>query len=628
MGSKKGEVREGYITGEIMRRGKQQILFNYLPGKTFDFERLSLIARIRQIKGPRKDDLNLNYILYNIMDYVSDWKEEYRPALVDNVFRKKPYPFILIDPRSVDAEMFPLILWCQNQECGMVFDFSSGDLPYKSTCPSCNKGKLIQMRWVKVHRCGSIQPLKPYCFKCKSSRNISLDTRGSERISSFRWICRSCKSAFAVYGGVCKDCSCNYEVPGDPNVRHMDVEVYRSGRTFYPHYVTLINQPMRDIDAFISLPEWPELAAALFLKIPELNGKNISDFTNLNKDVETGSRELTQDEIDELKNMGQSEAQINAFLEMQRLLKKSKQNKQREVSPDRISNLIIRKTGINHEKWLKIGRELLDSVTLLQQTKRSRKNYIGPMITALGFAEISLITDFPISICTFGYSRIGYKPNTCRLNPFPHDKDHGNKLPIYIDLIQADSIVLRLDPSKVLNWLKLNGYGNNLNTDKDEKIDNLSYFVNLFDGVSFCENIHSDLPEARMVFGLLHTLCHLCIRQAALLCGLERTSLSEYMLPRTLTFALYCNHRAGATIGAFVSLFERSLEEWLSNVRNARNCVYDPVCADNGGNCHACTHLAETSCRYFNQNLSRAFLFGGQDGDILIKKGYFDTNVM
>jgi hypothetical protein len=110
-----------------------------------------------------------------------------------------------------------------------------------------------------------------------------------------------------------------------------------------------------------------------------------------------------------------------------------------------------------------------------------------------------------------------------------------------------------------------------------------------------------------MVFGLLHTFSHLAVRQAALLCGLDRPSLSEYLLPGALTFALYCNHRFGATIGALTALFEQSLAEWLNAIRETRRCVYDPVCRDRASNCHSCTHLAETSCRFFNLNLSLHF---------------------
>lgn len=94
-------------------------------------------------------------------------------------------------------------------------------------------------------------------------------------------------------------------------------------------------------------------------------------------------------------------------------------------------------------------------------------------------------------------------------------------------------------------------------------------------------------------------------------------------------FAIYSNHRFGATIGALSSLFEQSLPDWLGEVlSDTRRCIYDPVCQSQGGNCHVCTHLAETSCRFFNLNLGRPFLFGGDDVEIgQIDYGYWDASL-
>ena len=185
-----------------------------------------------------------------------------------------------------------------------------------------------------------------------------------------------------------------------------------------------------------------------------------------------------------------------------------------------------------------------------------------------------------------------------------------------------------LNPDRVIAWLERNGCQLSIPSGSDPRLARRAYFVQLLNNVPLRETLRVDQREARMVFGLLHTLSHLSVRQAALLCGLDSTSLSEYVLPRALTFALYCNHRFGATIGALTALFEQSLREWLLKLRDTRRCVYDPVCRDRSGNCHACTHLSETSCRFFNLNLSRAFLFGGIDAELgEISVGFFDPTL-
>ena len=99
-------------------------------------------------------------------------------------------------------------------------------------------------------------------------------------------------------------------------------------------------------------------------------------------------------------------------------------------------------------------------------------------------------------------------------------------------------------------------------------------------------------------------------------------------MPPTLGTAVFCSHRFGATIGALTALFEDAAYQWLGMIADASRCVYDPVCRDSTGSCHACVHLAETSCRFFNLNLSRAFLFGGPDSQLgRVDVGYMDASL-
>src|SRR5262245_55016446 len=219
--------------------------------------------------------------------------------------------------------------------------------------------------------------------------------------------------------------------------------------------------------------------------------------------------------------------------------------------------------------------------------KRSSNNAESrEYVRQLGFSEIALVQDYTIINATFGFSRSEYAPDQCWLNPFPPDRAFDGKLPIFVDKVQADALLLTLDPIRVLRWLRLNGQNPTVPAGANDELSAKSYFVQLFHGTSLYHSIGADQSELRMVFGLLHTLSHLCVRQASLLCGLEKTSLSEYILPKALTFAMYCNHRFGATIGALTALFEQSLHLWLNGVRNNRACVYDPLWLDHGPPCH------------------------------------------
>ena len=176
----------------------------------------------------------------------------------------------------------------------------------------------------------------------------------------------------------------------------------------------------------------------------------------------------------------------------------------------------------------------------------------------MGIQCLTLTTDFPMTLATFGFSRAAYEPNECSLNSFPADTDHQGKFPIFVDIVQADAIIVRLNAERVWKWLEKNEFSSCIYHYKQRTSDvaHRAYISSrLFNNIPLRQHLTNEEPEARMVFGLLHTMSHLFVRRASLLCGLDRTSLAEYVLPRALTFAVYCRHPHGATIGALACSF-------------------------------------------------------------------------
>ena len=300
--------------------------------------------------------------------------------------------------------------------------------------------------------------------------------------------------------------------------------------------------------------------------------------------------------------------------------------------PSSLAEAVATASGVPIPVWDAAGHELLDASTPRNHTSRrslrASANHDSGALTRLGVEDVSLVADFPIVTATYGYSRAEFAPNQARLNAFPPNRSYGGRTPIYVDEVGADALVLELDQGRVLRWLRANGFQPTLPGGKEPTAARAGFFVQVLTGINLRETISPSEPIARLVFGLLHTFTHAAIRQAGLLCGLDRTSLSEYLLPRSLSSAVYCNHRFGATIGALTALFESSLSEWFGLVEGAERCIYDPVCGELGANCHACTQLPETSCAFYNLNLSRAFLFGGNDevaGEVSV--GYLDRQL-
>jgi len=413
----------------------------------------------------------------------------------------------------------------------------------------------------------------------------------------------------------------------------MNVEVHRAGRTFYVHTAVLLNIPHRQWDAFFQIQEWPAIVGAKFLGLQEVADRSLSEFTRYNSQTEPETGLSGSDLNELLRRQASGELSSEDFVAEVQALRQRRQQESQSSSPSGILQALEQKTGVSKQTWDLAGQEILEAIMPTEATQPQELFSQPPSSLAvqraqrLGLSSLALVADFPIVTAAYGYSRAEYAPNQCRLNPFPPEREHGGRFPIYVDEVQADALLLKLNPNRVCAWLEINGFSPSLPNGSDAVLAQQAYFVQLLNNVPLYETLRDDRPQARMVFGLLHTLSHLCIRQAALLCGLDRTSLSEYLLPRALTFALYSNHRFGATIGALSALFEQSLGEWLTIVLENRRCVYDPVCYDRESSCHACTHLAETSCRYFNLNLSRALVFGGPDPHLgNINLGYFDPS--
>jgi hypothetical protein len=437
-----------------------------------------------------------------------------------------------------------------------------------------------------------------------------------------------------MFAGRCRECQWR-----DPALQNLDIEVHRAGRTFYTHNTVLLNVPNRELDAFLNIPEWPLIAAGRFYGLPQLNARSLRDFApSVSEAAGEPDTGLSGPDLDDLMDRQKSGALSDSdfIAEMQALREKRRASRQAS-SPSAIGDELVQSSGVPSDVWVRAGYDILEAITPLESGRPRELSGLADASSNgddverardAGIGRLTLVTDFPIINATYGFSRAEYSANVCRLNPFPVDRDFNGRIPIYVDEVQADALMIRLDAARVIRWLEVNGHTPAIPAGADVALSVQAYFVSLFDDVPLRETLGSNRAIQRMVFGLLHTFSHVAVRQAALLCGLDRTSLSEYLLPRTLTFALYCNHRFGATIGALAALFEQSLASWLAAIADSNRCVYDPVCRDREGSCHACTHLAETSCRFFNLNLGRSFLFSGPDIHLgRVTCGYFDRSL-
>ena len=143
-------------------------------------------------------------------------------------------------------------------------------------------------------------------------------------------------------------------------------------------------------------------------------------------------------------------------------------------------------------------------------------------------------------------------------------------------------------------------------------------------------------------YAMLHTVSHLLIRELALSCGYNASSIRERIYATgqgTVAMAgilLYtAAPDADGTLGGLVDLGKPSNLKQLirSALVRASICSSDPLCSEHkpgedqschNASCHACSFVAETSCERGNRYLDRALLIPTFE---CVDAGYFRQSV-
>jgi hypothetical protein len=128
-----------------------------------------------------------------------------------------------------------------------------------------------------------------------------------------------------------------------------------------------------------------------------------------------------------------------------------------------------------------------------------------------------------------------------------------------------------------------------------------------------------------VVYSLLHTISHMLIISAGKHSGLSKESISELIFLDSSAIFIYPTSSEGVTLGSISGMFESNLLGFLEDaLKDNEICTFDSICMnEQNGACIACTYLSEVNCTHFNKDLSRVYLYGGKNKEILIKKGFW-----
>lgn len=280
-----------------------------------------------------------------------------------------------------------------------------------------------------------------------------------------------------------------------------------------------------------------------------------------------------------------------------------------EISPDPNVHISPEFSQRAHQEAKHIAVALAASRMTLDQLVKIAPSGLKPVyevdypkwLAASGLEAVDFIDSFPVLTGHFGYTR-GPSNDAAKSVLVPFSDQRGDFI-VYGEVCETEALFVRLDPLMVAQWLAQRGVA------IDEVKTPIEARPAIVNAVA-----RDELGTAQaLLTTLVHSFAHRFIRVAAVHTGVERSSLSEFLVPLHCGFFVYAAARGDFVMGGLQAVYEGELHKLLRDfVSGEHRCPLDPGCRQNGGACMACLHLGEPSCRLFNRWLDRDVLHGAE----------------
>jgi len=625
-----------------MTRDRGQVLFRYRPNQTFDHAG-SYIAQVRQYAPDDAYDgpaLDRGYLIQQAMRLVRRWRTEGRgaPDTAAGSDRAPEFPsdeplaathYQIVIPGKVFCRVWPRVIRCARPSCGRVWEAADprpGD-DWPPPCPSCgSRSGSRQLQFVFAHPCGELQPMKPPRNCGKGHSTFRLNDRVS-RFKDFRWECLSCGISLNVQAFCPNTGGCAW------SNKMMSPLLHTAGSAYSGQGLNLVNVLTQDQARRGAAPGY--MVATLARWLGECSDEDADRLTSA-ADVP----EVPQEVLDSIAAMEEAGMTERAAALRARFV---------PVDLDRLTDSVAKILGYHplqdprgadlvaalstYQRVLGLDRLTLDRLARQARTPARRELYrtYPAVLARAGFdpAGTCLLGDFPITYLAVGYARAGFGPREADLVPYRGRTARGAPLTtlLYAHPTTTEALLFVLDPDRVRRWMTVNRLLNP--AEVADGTDLKRWFAARMDPTDgqlpgWPDDIgpgHPDWPP-RELFGLMHTLAHQLLRALAVDSGYSETSLSEYLFPYELAFALHPNGRSDFSIGALRTVLEQNLDAVVNRAVDNDACLYDPNCMHaNRGADHGCLLLPETACQCWNRHLSRWYLYGSPDDTVT---GYWD----
>lgn len=610
------------MADQKMRRGVQQALYKYLPGSWVDYTQsgggVTYAVHVDYWNSIQLTGINNKRLLRIVNQRVHEFIEhssEGEAAVVDFAPTIDEETYEVLTPKvsdtigAIHTSVKPWVFVCNS--CGRVRQYYSYDEFKRREHQPCDKcGKhMTQIKMIRFCRCGYADGI--YVPKCQNPEHGTkyMYRRGS----GTDFVCSKCgKKAFI--SRTCPDCHNQLEIRPALDSSH-----------FIPATVTLIDLLDKRKDVFLDNEkdyqgEKVVISQYLGLVSPEQYESVVAKGSITRED---DFEKALQIEADSLRAAGLDDTTITMVVEAKR---RSNPNNQIFDAIAKVSN------GLSvsiPEEYTPIAEAILEydelihaKVTLSLEEAANDAEIINDgvkpnyreLASKFGFSNVQVCSSVPIVFCSYGYTRKEQFGDGIKLRGFPREMEKRN---VYAARLETEGVLFEIDRKRIISWLLENGFISDLDKPKsNDEYDLKMWFLDriqtgLITPFTEIDDTGDKGKITKVVYTLIHSISHALIREAAEICGLDKSSLSEYILPNIPAIFIYCANSQGFSMGALYSAFQSQFDKWLKHSKeNSEKCIFDPICITHDKACAGCLFLNEVSCKHFNKDLDRSYLCG------------------
>lgn len=605
-----------------MKRGVQQALYKYLPGSWVDFTQsgggVTYAVHVDNWNSVQLTGINNKRLLRVISKRVNEFinfSNEGKDAVVDFSSTINEDTYDVLTPKISDSigaihtSVKPWVFVCNS--CGRVRQYYSYD-EFKrrehESCDLCGK-HMTQLRMIRFCKCGYADGIfVPRCANKEHGTKYMM-----RKGSGVNFVCSKCGKT-ASLPRYCPDCK-----------QPLDIKPALDSSHYLPFTLSLIDLLDKRKDVFLDNEENGQgekvvIGQYLGLIPQEQYEEVIANGRITRQDAYEKSLEK---EAESLRNAGLDEATIAIVIDAKR---RSNPNNQIFEAAEKVGKGLSIK---NNDELTPIAEQILEydelinarvvlSIEQAEQDAELVNDGIKPdyksVVESMGFSNVQLCSGVPIVSAAYGYTRKDRIGEGVKLRGFPREMEKRN---VYAARLETEGVLFEVDRSKIIDWLLINGFI--ANEDAPQNRD--EYALKMW----FLDNVHSELISpfspiddteksgiiTKAIYTLVHSMSHAIISEAAEICGLDKSSISEYILPNIPAVFVYCSNSQGFNMGALYSAFQTQFDRWLKHAReNSKKCIFDPICINHDKACAGCLFLNEISCQHFNKDLDRSYLCG------------------